>query len=179
MLKNIFSFSTSTFVGVHSRSIWKMLRKTLHIITISLTALTFGVFWGTWFTLTRTIEAFSGLEFMHIGQTIIANVATPMKVLMPSTIAFMVVSLWLFYREGRISFYLGAIALVLMLVTLRITLSVEVPIDNLIRDWTADSIPSFWQDLRTRWQHYHAMRTFTAGASFLLLSVAALFRKSG
>ena len=36
-----------------------------------------GVFWGTWFTLTRSIESFSSEEFVHIGKVIIANVAVP------------------------------------------------------------------------------------------------------
>jgi hypothetical protein len=51
-----------------------------------LLALVMGVFWGTWFTLTRSIETFSADEFIHIGQTIITNVAWPMRILMPAYI---------------------------------------------------------------------------------------------
>ncbi len=47
-----------------------------------LLALVTGVFWGTWFTLTRSITTFSAAEFIHIGQTIIANVAWPMRFLL-------------------------------------------------------------------------------------------------
>ena len=42
------------------------------------TALVMGVFWGTWFTLSRSLHDFAAPEFLHIGKTIIANVAWPM-----------------------------------------------------------------------------------------------------
>jgi hypothetical protein len=51
---------------------------------LMLVALVTGVFWGTWFTLTRSLETFGPGEFLHIGQTIIANVAVPMRILMPA-----------------------------------------------------------------------------------------------
>ncbi|HEV8376090.1 MAG TPA: hypothetical protein VGR38_07645 [Candidatus Polarisedimenticolia bacterium] len=58
-----------------------------------LAALVTGVFWGTWFTLTRSLESFSAAEFPHIGKTIIANVAMPMRLLMPGCLLFMILRL--------------------------------------------------------------------------------------
>ena len=65
-----------------------------------LLALVTGVFWGTWFTLTRSIETFSAAEFIHIGQTIIGNVAWPMRILMPACIVFMIVSALLVAKKN-------------------------------------------------------------------------------
>jgi len=52
-----------------------------------------GIFWGTWFSLNRSIQVFSAEEFIHIGKTIIANLAVPMQFIMPSCILFMLLSI--------------------------------------------------------------------------------------
>ncbi|HET7178712.1 MAG TPA: hypothetical protein VFI14_03270, partial [Chryseosolibacter sp.] len=72
----------------------------LYLVTLFLLMLVTGVFWGTWFTLTRSLESFSSDEFTHIGKVIIANVAWPMRILMPATILGMILSL-LFYDTKR------------------------------------------------------------------------------
>jgi hypothetical protein len=127
-----------------------------------LLALVTGVFWGTWFSLTRAIETFSASEFIHIGQTIIANVAWPMKVLMPSCILFMIVSTWSVPDKKSSAFYLSLLACLFILIALLITLLVEVPIDNQIRSWTPETVPADWTILRAR-----AGRCFTPrGQSF-------------
>jgi hypothetical protein len=69
-----------------------MTLKLTNFVALFLLALVAGVFWGTWFTLTRSIETFSPAEFIHIGKTIIANVAWPMRILMPACILFMLLS---------------------------------------------------------------------------------------
>ena len=63
-----------------------------------------GVFWGTWFTLTRSIGEFSSAEFIHIGKVIIANVANPMKILMPAGILFLGWTTWTEYHKKRRTF---------------------------------------------------------------------------
>jgi hypothetical protein len=51
--------------------------------TIILFALVMGVFWGTWFALSRSIIAFRAQTFLDIGQTAIRSLAVPMSTLMP------------------------------------------------------------------------------------------------
>ncbi len=131
-----------------------------------LTALVMGVFWGTWFTLTRSLDTFEAPAFLQIGQTIIANVAWPMRILMPTTLLLMIGSLITHPTRRSRSFSLLITGFVLMVVTLMITLLVEVPIDNMIAVWTVDTIPSDWKDARLTWDRFHALRTFTAIASF-------------
>ncbi|HEU5247648.1 MAG TPA: DUF1772 domain-containing protein [Candidatus Udaeobacter sp.] len=141
--------------------------------SIFLLALVTGVFWGTWFTLTRSIETFSAGEFIHIGQTIIRNVAWPMRILMPACIFFMIVSASLFTDKNSAAFYLSVTACLLIVIALLITLLIEVPIDNRIRTWTAETVPADWTTLRARWQIFHTVRTFVSLGSLgsLILSV--------
>lgn len=133
-----------------------------------------GVFWGTWFTLTRSIGEFSSVEFTHIGRVIIENVATPMKFLVPVTLLLVILSLWLGRKKH--GFPYGIISLVLLIAVLLITLIILVPIDNAIRSWMPDSIPSNWDSLRSRWAVWHAARTFLSLAGFIFFE---LFTASG
>jgi uncharacterized membrane protein len=141
-----------------------------------LLALVTGVFWGTWFTLTRSIETFSAGEFIDIGQTIIRNVAWPMRILMPACILFMILSASYIPKGNSAGFYFGVAACLLIVIALLITLLVEVPIDNQIRTWTAQTVPANWTTLRARWQVFHTARTFVSLASLgsLILSVLSL-----
>lgn len=143
-----------------------------------LLALVTGVFWGTWFTLTRSIETFSASEFIHIGQTIISNVAWPMRILMPACILFMIVSASLTPDKKSAEFYLSAVACLLIVIALLVTLLVEVPIDNQIRTWTPETVPADWTTLRARWQVFHTARTFVSLASLGCLIASVLSRKS-
>jgi uncharacterized membrane protein len=148
----------------------------VQLAAMLLLAMTTGVFWGTWFTLTRSIDEFSAAEFIHIGKVIIANVGDPMKVIMPGTLLLLILCLVFAYRQSKSKFYLMMTSLVLMIIALVITLGVEVPIDNQIKTWTAETVPSNWTELRSTWATYHAARTFISLASLLSFGAAILWR---
>jgi uncharacterized membrane protein len=154
-----------------------MKRSALYAISLIMVMLVTGVFWGTWFTLTRSLSDFPPDNFIRIGKTIIANVAWPMRILMPATL---IVLAWLCVITFRIrpSFYFFAGTLILMMITLVITVGVEVPIDNQIKTWSAESIPPNWKDLRATWDRFHAWRTLTSVLSFVLLSVGVVAASS-
>ena len=139
--------------------------KIAEFATLMLIALVMGVFWGTWFTLTRSIYDFSAAEFIHIGKTIIANVGMPMRIIMPATLLMMIITILLSRRVNRESFYLYILSFLLMVATLIITVAVEVPIDNKINTWTEATVPANWQSLRHTWDQFHTARTFTSIAS--------------
>jgi uncharacterized membrane protein len=143
-----------------------MKTKFIGFIALFLLLLVTGVFWGTWFTLTRSLEDFSGGEFIHIGKVIIANVAVPMRILMPGCMLLMVLSLWFYEPKNSLGFYISVLSLALITATLLITLLILVPIDNDIKQWTVSNIPTNWESIRDCWQFYHSVRTFTALASF-------------
>ena len=142
--------------------------KFLQWLTIVLTGLVAGVFWGTWFTLTRSIENFPPESFILIGKTIIQNVAFPMQILMPLTLLCILIDCWLM-RKIPESLFWNIAALLLMVITLLITVLIEVPIDNQINTWTTDLLPADWQDLREKWTFFHTIRTFDSLGSLCMV----------
>lgn len=151
-----------------------MRNKILYFVTLFLLMLVTGVFWGTWFTLTRSLGTFSSDEFAHIGQVIIANVAWPMRILMPATILGMILCLWLYERKKTSAFYQGTISFLLLIIALVITVGILVPMDNQIKEWTTATVPPDWERLRDKWKTFHAIRTFACLASFACFTVFVL-----
>jgi hypothetical protein len=144
-------------------------------ISLLLHLLVTGVFWGTWFTLTRSIDSFSATEFIHIGKVIIANVAVPMRILTPSCILFVLLWVWWYPYKKSNGFYFGVLGLFFLIATLLITLLVLVPIDNQIKLWNAATVPSNWMAIRDKWQVFHAGRTLTSVISFACLGLSVVF----
>jgi uncharacterized membrane protein len=97
-----------------------------------------------------------------------------MRILMPATILCMILSLWLCENKRTTSFYEGVIAFLLLIVALVITLTVLVPIDNNIKEWTPAILPADWEMTRNRWKSFHAIRTFASVASFACFVVFVL-----
>src|SRR4051812_49033954 len=95
--------------------------KAVQFISLFLLMLVTGVFWGTWFSLSRSMEIFSAEEFIHIGKTIIANLAMPMRIIMPTCILFMLVTLWFYPQKKPVGFYFSITALLLIIIALLIT----------------------------------------------------------
>ena len=151
-----------------------MKNRIIHIAALFFLMLITGVFWGTWFTLTRSIESFSAEEFIHIGQVIISNVAVPMRFIMPLGIILMFLSLWPERQHKTTTYVLGWIGCILTVAVLLITLLVLVPIDNDIKEWTASTIPSGWPDIRDKWSTFHMLRTVASLVSFACFSIFIL-----
>ena len=149
----------------------------LQFICALLLCLITGVFWGTWFTLTRSIHTFPPEMFLKIGKTIIHNVAIPMQIMIPLTILLMLVNLWLISPGRKVSFWLGLTSLLLLAITTLITVLIEVPIDNQIREWTLNSMPANWEGLRERWEFFHTIRTFTSILAFGFFEVSTMTYK--
>ena len=143
--------------------------------SLILVMLVTGVFWGTWFTLTRSLETFPADSFIKIGQTIIHHFAVPMRILMPATL-FLQLLLCLAFLGQKPVFYYFLVSFVLMLITLLITLLVEVPIDNQIRTWTPANLPDNWTSLRATWKQFHFYRTIASILSFGFLCLPVLYR---
>jgi uncharacterized membrane protein len=133
-----------------------------------------GVFWGTWLTLTRSIENFTSEEFTHIGRVIIANVAMPMRIIMPSAILFIFLSIWFYENKNQSEFYTGIASLILISAVLAITVTILVPIDNNIKDWTTSTLPQDWEDIRSKWKNFHTLRTLLSLLSFACFAIFIL-----
>ncbi len=50
----------------------------MQFVTIMLFALVVGVFWGTWFSLSRSIATITPETFLEVGKAIIQNLAAPL-----------------------------------------------------------------------------------------------------
>ena len=155
-----------------------MLRKTLLLITGILLVLVTGVFWGTWFSLSRTMNTLPVETFVLIGKQIMQNVALGMSIMMPLGITGIIVLLLIAGPRRKAHFYWLLAALILFVLVLAITLVIEVPIDNQIKTWTDGNIPGNWQAIRDRWQFYHTDRTFLSLAGMICFLMAVIKRYS-
>jgi uncharacterized membrane protein len=141
--------------------------KILQLVSVMLFALVAGVFWGTWFSLSRSMDVISAATFLEVGKIMIANLGRPMSLLLPASILSAVPIIYIRYRRGESSaFILAVVAVALMLAAMTVTLLVNVPLDDRFAEWTMATLPADWRDSRGRWEFYHGMRT--------LLSIAAL-----
>ncbi|OQP57923.1 hypothetical protein A3860_39760 [Niastella vici] len=137
-----------------------------------------GVFWGTWFSLSRTMYTLPAETFVTIGKQIMQNVATGMSIMMPLGIIGLLVLLLMAGKKKRAHFYWLLSTLILFVAALAITLFIEVPIDNQIRTWTPGSMPAGWEVIRDRWEFYHTDRTFISLAGMACYLMAVIKRYS-
>jgi uncharacterized membrane protein len=141
--------------------------------TIVLFALVMGVFWGTWFSLSRTMDQLSAETFIAVGHEMIQNLGTPMAVLLPLALLSALVTLALRWRDRRAPGFWWLLAgFLLMIAALVITLAVEVPIDNQIKAWTAATLPGDWRSTQSRWELFHTVRTFLSIAAVVAVTIS-------
>src|SRR5215212_3091474 len=107
-----------------------MAQKSIQLVTGLLLVLVTGVFWGTWFSLSRTMFELSPEIFITIGKEIIKNVAVPMSIIMPASIIGLLILVVGSRRTKSLYFYSMLVALILFVTALVITVGIEVPIDN-------------------------------------------------
>ncbi|HTE29357.1 MAG TPA: anthrone oxygenase family protein [Chryseolinea sp.] len=150
-----------------------MKQKILQLVTGLLLVLVTGVFWGTWFALSRTMHELPPEIFITIGKQIMKNVAVPMSIIMPLSLAGLLILLIASWKRKSAYFYCILTTLLLFILALIITVAIEVPIDNQIKDWTVANLPSGWAGIRDRWEFYHTARTFIslAGISFFIVAI--------
>jgi uncharacterized membrane protein len=152
-----------------------MVVEAIQFVALLLLMLVTGIFFWPWFALHRSLTVFNVEEFIHIVKTMSANLALPMRVFMPSCIFCMLLSVWFFPEKNSLEFYLNLIAFALIIVSLLITLIVEVPIVKQIEQWTIATVPYNWTSIRDRWVRFHVIRTFTSLISFVCFSASLLF----
>jgi uncharacterized membrane protein len=144
-------------------------------ITIVLFALVMGVFWGTWFSLSRTMDQLSPATFVAVGHEMIQNLGLPMAILLPLALLSALVTVVLLWRSGhRVAFWWLLAGFLLMVAALVITLAVEVPIDNQIQEWTAATLPGDWRSIQSRWELWHTVRTFVSIGALVAVTVGAV-----
>jgi hypothetical protein len=141
--------------------------KTLQFLNVTLVALVMGVFFGTWFGLSRSIVAIDPETFLGIGRIMTQSLAVPTGVLLTlATLTAIPLLHELYRRREAKALRPAAIGVALMAAALIVTLTVNVPLDSLFDQWTLSTLPSDWYAARDRWAFSHDLRT--------ILCVAAL-----
>jgi len=141
--------------------------KTLQFLNVTLVALIMGVFFGTWFSLSRFIAFIDAESFLEVGRIMTQSLAVPTGVLLTVTTLAAIPLLHELYRRHEVgALRAAAVGVALMLGALIVTLTVNVPLDSLFGQWTVATLPPDWYAARDRWAFSHDLRT--------ILSIAAL-----
>jgi len=151
-----------------------MALKILQLISILLSALVAGMFFGPWLALTRSIKTFGPEFFLAVVNRLNHNMAAVMTRLMPITLLSMIPVLILSFKQQPLTFYFTLIALALFIVALMVTMLIEVPIVKQIITWQASNLPDNWQHLRDRWGTFHMVRIVASLVGFILLVIGAM-----
>ena len=149
--------------------------KTWELISIVLSAMVAGMFYGPWAALSRSMNTFEPEVFLAIVDRMNRNMAPVMTVLMPTAFLSIVPVLFLSYSTQRRIFYLTLAGFVFLVVSLLVTMFVEVPIVEEIVTWKVETLPANWQQLRDRWRRFHVIRVVAGLASLVFLLVGAIF----
>ena len=156
-----------------SSKVYKMIY-IIQFMALMLLILVTGIFWGPWFALHRSMKVFNKEEFIHIVKTMSANLAVPMRIMMPSCLLLMLLTVGTYPQQHALGFYLNIMAFMLMIIVLIITISVEVPIVKQIEQWTAITVPHNMEAMQNRWLKFHVIRTFFAITSCAIFIASIL-----
>lgn len=80
-------------------------------------------------------------------------------------------------QPGSLVFITAAVAFVMLLIDTLITLKGNIPLNNIINQWTADSMPSNWMEIRAKWLQYFQWRQIASITGFVALLMGAVFGK--
>lgn len=78
-------------------------------------------------------------------------------------------------NPGGIVFIAASIALVALIADVVLTLKGNLPVNDIINNWSADNIPSNWADYRTKWFNIFQYRQVASITGFISLLIAAVF----
>jgi uncharacterized membrane protein len=145
-----------------------------HVITAVLFALVMGVFWGTWVSLSRTMDHLPAPAFIAVGHEMISNLGVLMAILLPLALLSALLTGALLWRARTAAFWWLLGGFILLAAALVITLAVEVPIDSQIQDWTAATLPGDWRQIQSRWELFHTIRTFASIAAVVAVTISAV-----
>jgi len=144
-------------------------------ISIVLSALVGGMYWGPWLALTRSMRTFKPEVFLDIVGRMNRNMESVMTILTPVTLISIVPVLFFSYQEQPRTFYLTLAGFALFVVALIVTMLIEVPIVKQIVTWTAGTLPGDWQRLRDRWVAFHSIRVTAGIGGVVFLVAGAIF----
>jgi hypothetical protein len=153
----------------------RMTLKICELISIVLSALVGGMYWGPWLALSRSLRTFKPEVFLDIVGRMNRNMAGLMTILVPLALFSIAPVLFFSYNTQPRSFYLNLMGFAVFIVALLVTVLVEVPIVKRIVTWTVGTLPGNWQQLRDRWGAFHIIRVVAGIGGLVLLVAGAIF----
>ena len=144
-------------------------------ISIVLSALVGGMYWGPWLASSRSMRTFEPEVFLAIVQRMNRNMESLMTILTPTALLSITPVLFFSFSKHPKTFYLTFAGFGLFVVALLVTMLVEVPIVKQIVTWTELTLPGNWRQLRDRWGAFHIIRVVAGVGGLALLVAGALF----
>jgi len=142
----------------------------LELVSIVLSALVGGMYWGPWLALSRSLKTFNPEVFLAVVDRLNQNMAGLMTILTPLSLLSILPVLALSYARQPVTFFLYLAGFFCFLIALLVTVLIEVPIVKQIVTWTVQALPHNWEQLRDRWGAFHVVRVVAgiAGLGFLV-----------
>jgi hypothetical protein len=121
------------------------------------------------------MHVLSGPAFAELKPLLDEGIGPIMKVVFPVTI---LVHAWVLYLKRKemnsLSFKLTAVGLLCIIGIAASTLIINVPINNQTINWTPDTLPANWEELRDRWLFGHTIRRWLSGVMLLAAIVSVV-----
>jgi hypothetical protein len=152
-----------------------MTLKVWELISVILSILVSGIFFEPWVALSGSVSNFKPEVYLAIVSRFNSNLYPVMRILMPAAMLSIVPVLFITYSGQRSTFFLNSIALVLFAVALLVTVLVQVPMVKQMRTWTLATLPQNWEQMRDRWEAFHAVRVVASVAGLVMMLTAAIF----
>jgi uncharacterized membrane protein len=145
----------------------------LRVVALVSTGLMAGIFLGHRIGLHYALPALSPSTFVQLGQTIAVR---GMKIMPPLVFTALFSNLlWLamLRREWRTAeFWLVAVSACAMLVSIAVTMAVNVPLNKQLMTWSIASPPTNLQEIWAPWERVNTLRSVLATGALALEALA-------
>ena len=147
----------------------------VELISIVISAIVGGMYWGPWLALSRSLSTFEPVVFLAIVNRLNRNMAPLMTWLTPLGLLSTLPTLYLSFGNQPVTFYFTLAGFVCFVIALIVTMTIEVPIVMQIITWNVSAMPPNWQQLRDRWVNFHILRIIGGIVGLALLVAGAIF----
>ena len=145
----------------------------IRFVNIIVAALLAGVSFGIWI-------GFNPLELSsstYIEQQ--QNMLYSLRILLVSLVIFatIITIISAFLQKNNKSVFIALIvAAIFLIACILITRFGNKPIDDVVLNWTSDSLPSNWTELRIKWWSFHIMRTIAEIIALFIITWTSIIK---
>lgn len=145
------------------------------LLSLLLTALASGVFFGTRVSLGPSTRGFGPRTYVEVQQATVRNLRPVMGPLLPAAVVANLAVVAGKARDRRSpAFALAVTGTLAQLLAAGLTVGVELPINADVLTWSPQHPPRGWETVRDRWQTVHGWRTAASVLGLGCVVAAAL-----